>query len=77
MVRLTCHEICVLCDGLNNALMLLTNTSTRVSHTCDHICRVSMFYDVIIRYRKKIAFFGVPVTWCASAYNEDDVAGGS
>ena len=20
MVRLTCHEICVLCDGLNNAL---------------------------------------------------------
>ena len=56
----------------------LTNTSTRVSHPCGHICPGGMFYDVIIRYRHRIALFCVPVTGVlVSAYNEDDLAGES
>ena len=42
---------------------------------CDHICLVSMFYDVIIRYGHNIALLCVPITWYAIAYNEDDLAG--
>ena len=38
---------------------------------------VSTFYDVITRCRLKIVLFGVRVTWCVSAYNEDDLAGES
>ena len=51
-----------------------TNTSTRVSHSSDHVCHVSMFHDVIIHCRHKIALFCVPITWCANAYNENDLA---
>ena len=36
-----------------------------------------MFHDVGIRYRLRIALFGVPETWCASANKEDDLAGKS
>ena len=39
-------------------------------------CHVSIFYDVIIRYGHKMAF-SVPVTFCASAQHEDDLAGRS
>ena len=53
----------------------LTNTSTRVSHTCDHICHVGILYDTIIRHRREIALVCVFITWCA--YNEDDLAGKS
>ena len=41
---------------------------TRVSHMWYYICHISMFYDVFTRYGHTI--FGVPVTWCANAYNE-------
>ena len=36
-----------------------------------------MFYDVMTRYKHKIALFCVSVTWCASAYNEDGLEGES
>ena len=36
---------------------------------------ISMFDDVIIRYRHKIALIGALVTCYASAYNEDDLVG--
>ena len=37
----------------------LTNMSTHVSYTWYFICHISIFYDVIIRYRHKMTF------WCA------------
>ena len=36
-----------------------------------------MFYDVLTRYRHRIVPFGMPVTWCARAYNGEDLAGES
>ena len=68
------HTVCTATTNTHAHATALTNTSTRVSHSCDHVCRVSMFYDVIIRCRHRIALFCVPITWCASAYNEDDLA---
>lgn len=50
---------------------VVTNTSTRISHLCDHMCHGSMFYDITIRHGRHIALFGVSVTWYASAYNEE------
>ena len=38
---------------------------------------VSTCYDVITRCGQKIALIFVPVTWCASASDEDDFGGGS
>lgn len=38
---------------------------------------VSMYHDVITYYTHKIALFWVLVTWCASAFNEDELAGES
>ena len=32
-----------------------------------------MLYDVMTRYGHKIALFCVHKTWCASAYNKDDL----
>lgn len=32
---------------------------------------VSTCYDIIYRYRHRIALSGVSVTWCVSVYNED------
>ena len=66
-------ENCLHTHGLSTATTnahahatALTITSTRVSNTCDHTCHVSKFYDVIICYRHRIAFFRVPITWCAN-----------
>ena len=53
----------------------ILNISTRVYHTCDHICHVSLFYDVIIHYKRNIALSCLPITRCANAYNEDDLVG--
>ena len=36
---------------------------------------VSACHDVRTRYRHEIIIFYVPRLWCASAYNEDDLAG--
>ena len=67
--------LCIAMTNTRARATALTNTSTRVSHTCDHICHVSMFYDVISRCKHIITFFGVPVTWCANAYNKENLAG--
>ena len=64
-------------DEYTRTFQILSNASTRVSQTRDQICYFSMFDDVIIRFWHKIALFGVPITWCASAYNEEDLAGES
>ena len=36
---------------------------------------VTMFYDVITRCGQRIALLSVPITWSASAYDEDDLGG--
>ena len=37
-------------------------------------CHGSIFYDVMIRYRHKIAHLRARITWCAVAYNENNLA---
>ena len=36
---------------------------------------VSTYFDVITRHRHRIALFSMPIAWCPSAYDEDDLAG--
>ena len=68
------HMVCTAIPNTHTSATALINTSARVSRSCDHICLVNMFYDVVTRVRHKIALFCVPITWCASAYNIDDLA---
>ena len=75
--RLHTHVLCTSVTKTHARAAAQMNSSRRDSHTCDHICQVGMLYDVISRCRHKIALFGVSMTWCASASNEDDLAGES
>lgn len=37
----------------------------------------SICYDVITPHRHRLALLCVPPTWCANAYNKDDLPGGN
>ena len=38
---------------------------------------VSAYHVVIFKYKEKAVLVCVPITWCTSAYNKDDLAGKS
>ena len=57
------HMFCTAVGNTHACANVATNTSARVSHTCDDICNACMLYDVIIGYRHKISLFCAPTTW--------------